>query len=87
MRSAVVFPQPDGPTSTMNSPSSISRFRELTAVVPSGYVFVTPSNVTPAMPSLPSLRPGFLPDSGCYWTESPRVGVVASGAWTPSSGP
>ena len=23
MRSAVVFPEPDGPTSTMNSPSSI----------------------------------------------------------------
>ena len=25
MRSAVVFPQPDGPTSTMNSPSTMSR--------------------------------------------------------------
>src|SRR4029079_17610936 len=49
MRSAVVLPQPDGPTSTMNSPSSIPRLREFTAVVPSGYVFVTPSNVTPAI--------------------------------------
>src|SRR5438093_1408154 len=48
IRSAVVFPHPDGPTSTMNSPSSIPRSREFTAVVPSGYVLVTPSNVTPA---------------------------------------
>ena len=28
---AVVFPQPDGPTRTMNSPSPISRFRSFTA--------------------------------------------------------
>ncbi len=36
MRSAVVFPQPDGPTSTMNSPSSLSRSIPETARVPSG---------------------------------------------------
>src|SRR4051794_36349754 len=54
IRSAVVLPQPEGPTRTMNSPSSTSRFSELTAVVPSGYVFVTPSNVTPAIPSPPA---------------------------------
>jgi len=35
MRSAVVLPQPDGPTRTMNSPSAMSRSRPLTAVVPS----------------------------------------------------
>src|SRR5579862_2110632 len=50
IRSAVVFPQPDGPTRTMNSPSWIARSSSLTAVVPSGYVFVTWSNVTPATP-------------------------------------
>ena len=33
MRSAVVFPEPDGPTSTMNSPSAISSEKSLTAVV------------------------------------------------------
>src|SRR3954454_18820164 len=54
IRSAVVLPQPEGPTRTMNSPSSIWRLSELTAVVPSGYVFVTPSNVTPAIPSPPA---------------------------------
>jgi hypothetical protein len=32
MRKVVDFPQPDGPTSTMNSPSLISRLMFLTAV-------------------------------------------------------
>ena len=36
MRSAVDFPQPDGPTRIMNSPSPISRLTCLTASVPSG---------------------------------------------------
>src|SRR5213594_846245 len=35
MRSVVVLPQPDGPTSTTNSWSWISRFTSLTAWVPS----------------------------------------------------
>ena len=34
--SAVVLPQPDGPTSTISSPSAISRFSSSTACVPSG---------------------------------------------------
>ena len=34
IRSAVVLPQPDGPTSTMNSPSAISTLRSLTAWKP-----------------------------------------------------
>src|SRR5439155_26789385 len=41
IRSAVVFPQPDGPTRITNSPSAMSRFICLTASVPSGYRFVT----------------------------------------------
>ena len=36
MRSTVDFPEPDGPTMIMNSPSLISRLRWLTATVPSG---------------------------------------------------
>src|SRR5215208_7541945 len=32
----VVFPQPDGPTSTEISPSGTSRVRSVTALVPSG---------------------------------------------------
>src|SRR4051812_28877639 len=46
MRSAVVLPQPDGPTNTMNSPSSTRRSSPRTAGVPSGYTFVTSSRVT-----------------------------------------
>src|SRR4051812_6282994 len=49
IRSAVVLPQPDGPTNTMNSPSTMSRSSRSTAVVPSGNCFETFSNVTLAM--------------------------------------
>ena len=35
MRSAVVLPQPDGPTKTTNSPSAMSMLRSVTALVPS----------------------------------------------------
>ena len=34
IRSAVVLPQPDGPTSTMNSPSAMLTLRSLTAWKP-----------------------------------------------------
>src|SRR5690348_14715762 len=44
MFSAVDLPQPDGPTNTMNSPSAMSRFRSLTASVPSEYRLVTCSS-------------------------------------------
>ena len=36
IRRAVVLPQPDGPTSTTNSPSAIARSMSDTARVPSG---------------------------------------------------
>ena len=48
MRSAVDLPQPDGPTSTRNSPSAMSRSRSMTAATPLGYTFVTLSMVTAA---------------------------------------
>src|SRR6476620_2738366 len=50
MRRAVVLPQPDGPTSTMNSPSATSSRRSLTAAA-SPKVFVTWSYVTLAISS------------------------------------
>src|ERR671918_84428 len=50
IRSAVDFPQPDGPTRIMNSPSPISRFMSLTASKPSGYRFHTFWNVISAIP-------------------------------------
>src|SRR3990170_689001 len=57
-RSAVVLPQPDGPTNTTNSPSPTARSRPVTASVPSGYTFVRFSSVisanAPPGTSLPS---------------------------------
>src|ERR1700761_1927163 len=41
MRSTVDLPHPDGPSSTMNSPSVTSRLTLSTAVVPSGQTLVT----------------------------------------------
>ncbi len=48
IRSAVVFPQPDGPTNTTNSPLATSRSRSETACVPSGYTLVRLSRVISA---------------------------------------
>ena len=42
IRSNVVLPQPDGPTSTMNSPSLIVRLIPSTALTPFGNFLVTP---------------------------------------------
>ena len=52
MRSEVVLPQPLGPTRTMVLPAGTSRSSPSTATVPSGYRFVTASNVIkpPARP-------------------------------------
>src|SRR5215472_6778066 len=55
MRSAVVLPHPDGPTSTMNSPSRISTLRSFTAWKPLEYTLLTWSRVTVAIMS-PWLR-------------------------------
>src|SRR5215831_17423115 len=48
IRRAVVLPQPDGPTSTMNSPSAMVQVSASTAVVPFGKTFVTSWNETSA---------------------------------------
>ncbi len=45
IRSVVVFPQPEEPSSTVISPLGISRLRLPTATVPSGYRFVTSLSV------------------------------------------
>src|SRR6266851_6467670 len=49
MRSAVDLPQPDGPTRTMNSVSSMCSERSLTATASAPNRFVTFSNVTEAI--------------------------------------
>src|SRR5215831_2074326 len=48
IRRAVVFPQPDGPTRTMKSPSAMVQVSASTAVVPLGKTFVTSWNETSA---------------------------------------
>src|SRR2546429_697973 len=48
IRRAVVFPQPEGPTRTMNSPSAMVQVSASTAVVPFGKTFVTSWNETSA---------------------------------------
>src|SRR6266536_4822157 len=55
-RKSVVFPQPDGPTSTMNSPSSIVRSTPSTACTPFGNVFTTVCSSMPAMASCSALQ-------------------------------
>ena len=49
MRSRVDFPQPDGPTSTMNSPSPISSSTSSTATTPPGNTLLTRSRAMPPM--------------------------------------
>src|SRR5581483_2986986 len=49
IRSAVVLPQPDGPTRTISSPSPIDRLRSKTACVPSSNTFWTFENSISAM--------------------------------------
>src|SRR5918998_1050657 len=58
IRSAVDFPQPDGPTRIMNSPSPISRSTCLTASVPSGWRFVILLSVISAITTSPLHRAG-----------------------------
>src|SRR6516165_11898352 len=55
IRSAVVLPHPDGPTSTMNSPSPMSMLRLCTAWKPFEYTLLTLSRVMVAIMS-PWLR-------------------------------
>src|SRR6476646_645448 len=51
IRRRVDFPHPEGPTSTMNSPSAIVRLTSSTATTPAANSFVTCSSVISAMGS------------------------------------
>src|SRR6266508_1273035 len=59
MRSVVVFPQPDGPSSVANAPRGISNEMSSTAIV-SPNVFVTCSRLRCTVPSPPAVRSGRL---------------------------
>src|SRR4051794_40984413 len=75
IRSEVDLPQPDGPTSTMNSPSSISRLSLSTAGVSEpGYTRDAALNETVAM-TIPSFTGRNVPDDP---SKGPRVGVRPS---------
>src|SRR5690606_17785768 len=68
IRSAVDFPHPDGPTSTMNSPSLISRLRSFTAFTPPPYTLSTCLRTIDAMTVLraqvgPGRRPHLVMDT------------------------
>ena len=56
MRSRVDFPQPEGPTRIMNSPSSTSMLTSLTAAKPSPYFLTMFFMSMAAMTVTPSLR-------------------------------
>src|SRR5918992_3902269 len=58
IRRAVDLPQPDGPTSTRNSPWAMSRSRSWTAWNPFSYCLLTLSSTTSAM----------VPSSGVGWS-------------------
>ena len=62
IRSAVDFPQPDGPTRTMNSLSRTSRLKSFTAVIWGVKRFVTCSKVTSAIADHPLTPPNVRPD-------------------------
>src|SRR6476469_6274277 len=55
IRSVVLFPHPDGPTSTTSSPSATSRSTACTATAPPSYTLRSPSSVSRAM--LPPCAP------------------------------
>src|SRR5262245_41638380 len=57
MRKVVVFPQPDGPTNTMNSLSRAWRLTSLTAWTWPSYHLLTPASTTSAT-ALPLHRAG-----------------------------
>ena len=69
IRRAVVLPQPDGPTRTMNSPSAMVQVSASTALVPFGKTFVASWNETSA-----TIRTSCL--SGCGSRQHDRTSQV-----------
>src|SRR5690348_15170653 len=55
-RRTVVFPDPDGPTRTRNSPSGMTRFRSSMATVPPGNTLRSPRNSSSATSASVPLR-------------------------------
>ena len=66
MRSVVDLPQPDGPTSTTNSWSAISRSIPRTACTPPSYALTTLRTETPATRAPRFLRRSVPPGCPCH---------------------
>src|SRR5262249_44506896 len=69
----VDFPQPDGPTRMMNSPSTMSRFTSRTATAPSGYFLLTPSSAISATAPHPLTAPEVSPATMRRWKNSTKM--------------
>src|SRR3954470_2921180 len=72
IRSRVDFPQPEGPTRIMNSPSAMSRLTSFTAGKPSPYCLTMLRISIEAMGPRPLRRC----DSGRWWGRSALDGAV-----------
>src|SRR5438270_9755080 len=71
IRRVVVFPQPDGPINTNNSPVCTSNDRSFTAGRPPGYTFVTWSNFTPTVNNLLAILTVLQTDRGLRGDQRP----------------
>src|SRR3990172_4726817 len=79
MRRAVVLPQPEGPTRTMNSPSWTSSEKSSRAATSPNF-FVTWSKRTPTVCSWPGYRPLLWQAKACFVAGSTKPPFISSGA-------
>ncbi len=80
IRSSVDFPQPDGPTRIMNSPSAMSIETSLTAGKPSPYFFTRFLMLIDAMRIYPFTAPEVRPATILRWNSSTMtmIGTVTT---------
>ena len=79
-RRSVVLPQPDGPTSTMNSPSAMSRLTSSTAC---DAVRVALGDVLQADAAHPLLAPSVRPLMKCRWSTAKTISVGSAASIAP----
>ena len=81
MRKSVDFPQPEGPTKTTNSPSSISRLILGMILVAPKDLLTSRSWMLPIVvpPECYFTAPNVRPRTSCFWLNQPmiRIGAIA----------